>query len=144
MAKHNPWALARPDWKAERETFSDPRHPGVEFGLTVRPLDGAELMLAFERADDLCAEWVRGRNGEAPNAYPLGGGTVKLSEALIRSAVLIEAQQLQPGGEPYTPDEFYDHNDLIGIAVNAPLAWSKLAPWAQSKLAPGEEDSGNE
>ena len=144
MPKYNPWALARPVWKPETETFTDPRHPDASFTITVRPLDAPELMLGLERADDLISQWVTGKNGQPPNAFPLGGGTVKLSASLVRAAVLIEAQQQQPGGEPYTPDEFYDFNDLIGIAANASAAWSRLAPWAQSRLTELEEEPGNE
>ena len=143
MPKQNPWALARPAWTPETATFTDPRHPGVEFTLTVRPLDGCELMLALERAAELAEEWITGKGDAPANAYPLGGGEVKLSDTMLRSAVLIEAQQLKPDGTPYAAEGHYDWNDLIGIAFNAPAAWSRLGPWAQGLLSQPDLKPGN-
>lgn len=142
MAKQNPWALARPAFAPETATFSDPHHPGVEFTLTCRPLDAVSLMLAFEAADKLCEKWITGKGNAPALTYPLGGGQVRLSETLLRVAALVDAQQLQPNGEPFTPEEYYNVDDLIGIAYNAPVAWSQLAPWAQSKLNL-DADAGN-
>lgn len=140
--KVNPWSLARPTWTPQRKTFTDPAHPGVEFTLTVRPLDGCELMLAVEQAEQQIEMWVKGKDGQPPLDYPLGG-SVRLSEGLLRSVALIEAQQRQLDRTPLDPENFYDANDLIGIAYNAPAAWNGLAAWAQKYLNLSESAAGN-
>lgn len=145
MPKTNPWSLARPVYQPVTETFTDPRHPKATFTLTVRPLDACELMLALEQAAEAVEKWITGKPGEAALDYPLGEGKVRLSETLLRAVTLIEAQQRQPDGNPYTPDEFYTSDDLIGLAHLAPDAWSRIGPWARGlTVALDGDDAGNE
>lgn len=140
MPKQNPWALARPEWKTETRSFTDARHPGVDFTLTVRPLDGCELLLAYEKAEQMIETWLNGQN-VYPN--PMGGAPPKLSERLLQGVCLLELQQQQIDGSPYDPDNYYSADDLIGLAHNAANAWGKISVWSQGLLQKVDSEPGN-
>jgi len=141
MPKVNPWSLPVRTWKPATKSFTDPDVPGVDFTLTVRPLDGCELMLALETADTLIQRYIGSETKDPEQDYPFPG--VALSERLLQGACLIAAQQLQPDGEPYDPENYYNVDDLIGVAARAGKAWGALSSWASGFLDAPEGPKGN-
>lgn len=147
MPKVNPWSLKRPDNTFETRTITDEAHPGVEFTLSLRPLSGAELMMATEASEANIVLWVRGdpEKGTPPNRYPCEGEPPIITEGLVRMATMIEQMQKTVQGEPYDPDSFYSFGDLVGLSHVTRGAWLSLALWAQDRLnATSEALQGNE
>lgn len=143
MKKINPWALKRRPAPPQTKTFRDPEQPEAEFEFTCRRLDGAQQTLALELAEGYVAEWVTGLDGNPPNRLPVGemeDEPPALSATLCRMAAVIE--QMQCGPE----ESRYGFIDLLGIAVNAPAAWTDLNVWIMGlsgSAAPGGREGNS-
>ena len=118
MGKVNVWALQPP--KAEEATTDF----GDGFVLTFRAMSIPEISRANELADHYVEQFMGIDSegnvvGDAFPFPPIGDGTadVKLSRTMITNAVMMQCAQ---------PDEQYDWQELIVIAVTLPDVFARM------------------
>ena len=105
------YALPRPALREKRCVFDEDGPPIV---VTLRELDGSEVALAGERAQELIATYITGDDLRPPSPFP--DEWVKLSRTLIYQACVAALCQSQ---EPR-----YDELELMVLSNRRPHDWA--------------------
>jgi hypothetical protein len=131
----------RPVMPLETKSFTDPLQPGVAIELTLQAFDGLRQELMRERAADLTAEFITGRDGADPKPFPAiedasGRMTIpELSTSLMNAIAL--CQTMEVGDEPSSIYEW------VHLAACFPSVWTEIQIWAGDLLARANQTLGN-
>lgn len=149
MPRIDPFAGARAEPIIETKSFTDPRHPGKEWTLTLKGMETDEASVVADTTEEVCAQYLppghpdgdrlREAYGMEYVEFPyIGGRPVKISRTLLTNAATIQAMQQAQGKE--AP---YELPELVAFSVTWSKAWREVCAWANDLNRQVREQQGN-
>ena len=107
MSRVNPFSLKRGEGRVVSRTLTDPER-SLEVPLTLRRLDGLELLKAVDRGNEYKALYLTGKDGKPPQVLlDPDDEPLAISESLCETVAMLELMEVPPEGEkPYNFHEW--------------------------------------
>lgn len=149
MPRIDPFEGVRAEPVIETKDFTDPRHPGKVWTLTLKGLEPDEGGVVADETEELCARYLPPGHPDGDRlreAYGIeyvkfsdvGGRPVRMSRTLLQNVATISAMQQKQEGE-----ELYQFGELIAFSVTWPAAWREVCAWANDLNRQVREQEGN-
>lgn len=121
-------------------TFTDPKQPGRELGLTLRPMDELDTYLALDIMGKAIAKYLP--DPDKPDKDPLpfpavGGQVITLSENLFQNAAFLMVMQCPADERERKSLEFF-----VALIATFKQAWTDIKAFMQEVDAHGKDAEG--